>query len=111
MRHPTLKLLRLRLTTAHNELVQARFTDNERRTTRLIPNLRITEVCDFVIIKSFTEMIRVNAEYVAYVFGDEPRFPRFVGSPQKKNGYRSTQPLTPARRKEDFTRYITSLEA
>lgn len=79
MRHPTLELLRLRLTRAHDELVQAGLRDDERRTPWLIPNLRITEVCDFVIIKSFAEMICVIAEDVTCVLGDEPRLPRFVG--------------------------------
>ena len=79
MRHPTLEFLGFRLTRAHDELVQAGLRDDERRTPWLIPNLRITEVCDFVIIKSFAEMICVNAEDVTCVLGDEPRLPRFVG--------------------------------
>lgn len=79
MRHPALEFLRLRLPRAHDELVQAWLRDDERRTTWLIPNLRIAEVCDFVIIKSFTEMICVNAEDVTRVLGDEPRLPRLIG--------------------------------
>lgn len=79
MRHPALEFLRIRLPRAHDELVQAWLRDDERRTTWLIPNLRIAEVCDFVIIKSFTEMICVNAEDVTRVLGDEPRLPRLIG--------------------------------
>ena len=79
MRHPTLEFFRLRLPRAHDELVQAWLRDDERRTTWLIPNLRIAEVCDFVIIKSFTEMICVNAEDVTRVLGDEPRLPHLIG--------------------------------
>ena len=80
MRHPTLELLRLRLPRAHNELVQAWLRDDERRTTSILSNFRISEVALLVIIKrtkSFSDVVQF--EDVAYVLGDEPSLPRLIG--------------------------------
>lgn len=64
---PTLKFLGFWLAATHNQLVQARLTDEDRRFTSVLSNVRIADIGDFVFIEVFAQVVSACPKDVAHI--------------------------------------------